>query len=192
MKQAPGFRICDAPRYQSRLTLAERVQVFDSTGWRAGNADELASMCADDGDLSVIGIPRRLLKRWWSLAESGDDALAQGFEGLGCEIAEYFKYKNWNWPELALLEVVAAESHRDKALVPSNPMRFCNGVGTLLACINLDDKNLAIALGPESARIRVILEPGEGLTMPTGGVLWNRSALANSDLAVTLLIGLLD
>ena len=28
--------------------------------------------------------------------------------------------------------------------------------------------------------------------LPEGGVLWNRSALVNSDLAVTLLIGLLD
>ncbi len=149
-------------------------------------------MCADDGDLSVIGIPRRLLKQWWSLAESDDDALAQGFEGFGREIAEYFEYKNWSWPALALLEVVASESHRDRALIPSRPMRFSSGVGTLLACINLDDKNLAIALGSVSARIRVILEPGEGLMLPEGGVLWNRSALVNSDLAVTLLIGLLD
>lgn len=192
MKQAPGFRICDAPRYQSPLTLAERVQVFDSSAWRPASADELAAMCADDGDLSVIGIPRRLLKQWWSLAESDDDALAQGFEGFGREIAEYFEYKNWSWPALALLEVVASESHRDRALIPSRPMRFSSGVGTLLACINLDDKNLAIALGSVSARIRVILEPGEGLMLPEGGVLWNRSALVNSDLAVTLLIGLLD
>ncbi len=192
MKQAPGFRICDAPRYQSRLTLAERVQVFDSTGWRPASADELAAMCAGDGDLSVIGIPRRLLKRWWSLAESGDDALAQGFEGFGREIAEYFEYKNWSWPVLALMEVVGSDGRRDRALIPSRPMRFSSGVGTLLACINLDDKNLAIALGPESARIRIILDPGEGLMMPAGGVLWNRSALGNSDLAVILLIGLLD
>jgi hypothetical protein len=35
----------------------------------------------------------------------------------------------------------------------------------------------------------VILEPGEGLTFPAAGVLWNRSVLGDSDLAVTLLIG---
>jgi hypothetical protein len=35
----------------------------------------------------------------------------------------------------------------------------------------------------------VILEPGEGLTFPASGVLWNRSGIGNSDLAVTLLIG---
>jgi len=35
----------------------------------------------------------------------------------------------------------------------------------------------------------VILEPGEGLTFPASGLLWNRSVLGDSDLAVTLLIG---
>ena len=52
------------------MTLAERMQVFElqrlavcrpRTSWR--------TMCADNGDLSVIGIPGHLLKRWWSLAE---------------------------------------------------------------------------------------------------------------------------
>lgn len=168
------------------------MQVFDSAAWRPASADELAAMCADDGDLSVIGIPRRLLKRWWTLAESGDDALAQGFGGFGREIAEYFEYKNWRWPVVALMDVVGSDGQRDGALISSRPMRFSSGVGTLLACINLDDKDLAIAVGSESARIRIILEPGEGLIMPAGGVLWNRSALRNSDLSVTLLIGSLD
>ena len=184
------MKICHAARYQSRLTLAERVQVFESTAWRAASADELAAMCADDSDVSVLAIPGHLLKRWWSLAES--DHITKGFEGYAREIAEYFEYKNWILPANAVMEVVGSDGQRDRALIPSRPMRFSSGVGTLLACINLDDKNLAIALGAESARIRVILEPGEGLMMPAGGVLWNRSALGNADLAVTLLIGLLD
>ena len=54
------------------MTLAERIEVFDATGWRSAEADELASMCADDGDVSVIGIPRHLLKRWWDMAERHD------------------------------------------------------------------------------------------------------------------------
>jgi len=73
--------------------------------------------------------------------------------------------------------------------VPSHPMRFAEGVGTLIAAINLDDENAAIAVGTETAKIRVILEPGEGLTFPASGLLWNRSVLGDSDLAVTLLIG---
>ena len=174
------------------MTLAERVQVFDSTGWRAAIAAELAAMCAADGDLSIIGISRRLLKRWWSLAESGDDALAQGFEGYAREIAEYFGYKNWSLPASALMEVVASGGKRDRALVPSHPMRFANGVGTLLAYINLGEQNAAIALGAEAARIRIILEPGEGVMLPASGIFWNPSALGNSDLAVTLLIGSLS
>ena len=68
-------------------------------------------------------------------------------------------------------------------------MRFADGVGTMIACINLDDENAAIAVGTDAGKIRVILEPGEGLTFPASGVLWNRSVLGNSDLAVTLLIG---
>jgi hypothetical protein len=68
-------------------------------------------------------------------------------------------------------------------------MRFAEGVGTLIAAVNLDDENAAIAVGAESAKVRVMLEPGEGLTFPASGVLWNRSVLGNSDLAVTLLIG---
>jgi len=180
-------KIRHALRYQGRLTLAERVRVFRSTGWRAAKADELAVMCADDGDLAVIGIPGHLLKRWWNLAES--DHIDSEFEGYGREIAEYFEYKDWGWPALALMEVVASGGKRDKALVPSNPMQFANGVGKLFACINLDDENAAIALGAEPAQIRVILEPGEGLMMPASGVLWNRSTLGSSELAVTLLIG---
>jgi hypothetical protein len=180
-------KICYAPRYQGRLSLAERVQVIRSTGWRAAKADELATMCADDGDVSIIGIPRHLLKRWWSLAES--DHIDTGFEGYAREIVEYFEYKNWSLPATPLMEVLASAGKRDKRLVPSNPMRFGSGVGTLIACINLDDENAAIALKAQPARIRVILEPGEGLLMPSAGVLFNRSTIGNSDLAVTLLIG---
>jgi hypothetical protein len=180
-------KIGQAPRYQGRLSFAERVQIIRSTGWRAARADELATICADDGDVSIVGIPRHLLKRWWSLAES--DRIDKGFEGYAREIVEYFAYKNWSLPATPLMEVVASGGKRDKRLVPSNPMRFGSGVGTLFACINLGDENAAIAMKAQPARIRVILEPGEGLMMPSAGVLWNRSTLGNSDLAVTLLIG---
>ena len=180
------MKISYAPRYQGRLTLAERLQIRVSTGWRTVNAKELATICADDGDVSIIGIPQHLLKRWWSLAETDD---VTGFEGYARELVEYFAYKNWSLPATPLMEVLASVGRRDKRLVPSNPMRFGSGVGTLLACINLDDENGAIDLKAELGRIRIILEPGEGLLMPSAGVLFNRSTLGNSDLAVTLLIG---
>ena len=180
------MKISYAPRYQGRLTLAERLQIRVSTGWRTVNAKELAAICADDGDVSIIGIPQHLLKRWWSMAETDD---VTGFEGYARELVEYFAYKNWSLPATPLMEVLASVGRRDKRLVPSNPMRFGSGVGTLFACINLDDENAAIALKAELGRIRIILEPGEGLLMPSAGVLFNRSTLGNSDLAVTLLIG---
>jgi hypothetical protein len=144
-------------------------------------------MCADDGDVAIIGIPQHLLKRWWSLAES--DHIDAGFGSYAREVADYFEYKNWVLPANVLMEVVASGAKRNKRLIPSHPMRFANGVGTLFACIHLGDENAAFALKAESARIRIILEPGEGLMMPASGVLWNRSPLGNSDLAVTLLIG---
>ncbi|HMD04235.1 MAG TPA: hypothetical protein VKG68_03105 [Candidatus Binatus sp.] len=170
------------------MTLAERLQVFEAGGWRSTDADELATMCDDNGDLSVIGIPRHLLKRWWDMAER--DATDAEFKSYSLEIAQYFQYKNWSIPTVnVLMSVVAAGGKRDEALVPSHPMRFAEGVGTLIAAINLDDENAVIAAGTESAKIRVILEPGEGLTFPASGVLWNRSVLGDSDLAVTLLIG---
>ncbi len=170
------------------MTLAERIQVFEATGWRSAGADELATMCADNGEVSVIGIPRHLLKRWWDMAES-NNADAE-FKSYSLEIAQYFLYKNWSIPSVnVLMSVVAAGGKRDEALMPSHPMRFAEGVGTLIAAINLDDENAAIAVGTETAKIRVILEPGEGLTFPASGVMWNRSVLGDSDLAVTLLIG---
>ncbi len=182
------MKICHAPRYQGRLTLAKRLQVFRSKGWWPATANELPAMCGDDGDVSIIGIPGHLLKRWWSLAETDD--FTTGFEHYAREMAEYFAYKNWRVSANLLMMVVASGGGRDKALIPSNPMRFGNGaVGTLIACINLDDENAAVALKAESGRIRIILEPGEGLMFPDSGVLWNRSKLGNSDLAVTLLIG---
>ena len=181
------MKIRHAPRYQSRLTLAERVQVFDSAEWPPASADEVAAMCADDGDVSVVAIPRHLLKRWWSLAES--DRITTGFEGYAREIAEYFEYKNWILPATPLMEVVGSDGRRDRALVPSHPMRFANGVGALFACINLGDENAAIALDAGSARIRVVLEPGEGVMLPASSVLWNRAAVGSSGVAVTLLIG---
>jgi hypothetical protein len=180
-------KICHAPRYQGRLTLAKRLQVFRSKGWRAATANELAAMCADDGDLSIIGIPGHLLKRWWSLAEADD--FTTGFEHYAREMAEYLAYKNWILSANLLMTVVASGGKHDRALVPSNPMRFGVAVGTMIACINLDDENAAIAVKADSGRIRIILEPGEGLMFPERGVLWNRSKLGNSDLAVTLLIG---
>jgi len=170
------------------MTLAERIQVFEVSGWRSANANELATMFADDGDVSVIGIPRHLLKRWWGMAESKDTAAE--FKSYSLEIGQYFQYKNWSIPTVnVLMSVVAAGGARDEALVPSHPMRFAEGVGTLIAAINLDDENAAIAVGTETGKIRVILEPGEGLTFPASGLLWNRSVLGDSDLAVTLLIG---
>ena len=184
------MKICQAPRYQGRLTLAKRLQVFRSKGWRPATANELPAICADDGDVSIIGIPGHLLKRWWRWAETDD--LTTGFEHYAREMAEYLTYKNWIQPGHLLMTVVASGDKHDRALIPSNPMRFGTGVGTLIACINLDDENAAIALKAESGRIRIILEPGEGLMFPERGVLWNRSSLANSDLAVTLLIGSLS
>ena len=182
------MKICQASRYQGRLTPAKRLQVFRSKGWRAATANELTAICSDDGDVSIIGIPGHLLKRWWSLAETED--FTTGFEHYAREMAEYLTYKNWIEPGHFLMTVVASGGGRDKALIPSNPMRFGNGaVGTLIACINLDDENTAVALKAESGRIRIILEPGEGLMFPESGVLWNRSKLGNSDLAVTMLIG---
>ncbi len=170
------------------MTLAERIQVFEATGWRSADADEPATMCADNGDVSVIGIPRHLLKRWWDMAER--HAADAEFKSYSLEIAQYFQYKNWSIPSVnVLMSVVAAGGKRDEALMPSHPMRFAEGVGTLIAAINLDDENAAIAVGTETAKIRVILEPGEGLTFPASGVMWNRSVLGDSDLAVTLLIG---
>jgi hypothetical protein len=180
-------KICQAPRYQGQLTLAERLQVLRSKGWKAATANELEAMCADDGDLSIIGIPGHLLKRWWSLAETGD--LTTGFEHYAREMVEYLTYKNWIEPGPFLMTVVASGGKHDRRLVPSNPMRLGGGaVGTLITCINLDDENAAIAIKAESGRIRIFLEPGEGLMFPEHGVLWNRSKLGNSDLAVTLLI----
>ena len=170
------------------MTLAERIQVFEVSGWRSADADELAAICADNGDVSVISIPRHLLKRWWGMAESKDTAAE--FKSYSLEIGQYFQYKNWSIPTVnILMSVVAAGGKRDEALVPSHPMRFAEGVGTLIAAINLDDENAAIAVGTETGKIRVILEPGEGLTFPASGVLWNRSVLGDSALAVTLLIG---
>jgi hypothetical protein len=183
-------KICHAPRYQGRLTLAKRLQVFRSKGWRPATANELAELCADDGDLSIIGIPGHLLKRWWSLAEADD--FTTGFEHYARDMAEYLTYKNWIEPGHFLMTVLASGVKHDGALIPSNPMRFGDAVGTMIACINLDDENAAVAVKADSGRIRIILEPGEGLMFPESGVLWNRSKLGNSDLAVTLLIGLVS
>lgn len=219
MKIAPGYRICHAARYQSRLTLAERVQVFDSTGWRPASADELMTTRSDNGgpavgEVSVIAIPKHLLKRWWSLAESGDGDLTHitaGFESYAREIAEYFNYKNWVLPPEAVVEVVVSDGERKTtdvddatlALQPSRATRFSGGVGSALAYINLGEENVSIVLGVESgeqssvraeipARIRLILEPGEGVMLPAGGIFWNRSTLPSSDLDVSLLVGLLS
>ena len=74
------------------MTLAERLQVFDSTDWRSADADELATMCADDGDVSVIGLPRHLLKRWWGMADSNDTDAE--FKLYSLEIAQYLDRKS--------------------------------------------------------------------------------------------------
>ena len=228
MKPSSYYRIGHAARYQSRLTLGERLQVFDSTGWRPASASELAAASSDNGtplrtEVAVIAIPKHLLKRWWSLAEAGDGNLTDisaGFENYAREVAEYFNYKNWMLPADAVMEVVVSDGERNPAevdgvttlgLQSSRATRFSAGVGTTLACINLGDANAAIVLGAGSsgqagdqageeanpcaeklARIRVILEPGEGVMLPAGGILWNRSTLGTADVDVLLLIGLLS
>ncbi len=90
------------------------------------------------------------------------------------------------------MEVVASDGEHDVAPQPSRATRFSGGVGTLLACINLGDENVSIVLGAESARIRVILEPGEGVMLPACGILWSLSRPGSSDPVVTLLIGSLS
>jgi hypothetical protein len=193
-----ALRICHAARYQSPRTLTERVQVPDSVGWRAAETDELAAMCRADGqssDVSIIAIPKHLLKRWWQLAESSDGDLTHitaGFEGYAREIAEYFEYKNWTLPPSAVMEVLVADGERESALQTSQATRFSGGVGKLSACINLGDENLGIVLGAEPVPIRVMLEPGEGVMLPPAGVRWTPSTLAGADPAVMLLIGSLS
>lgn len=173
--------------------------MLDSTGWRGASADEMEAARVDEqgqpaGDVSVIAIPRHLLKRWWNLAESGDGDpthINPGFESYAREIAEYFNYKSWPLPTDAVMEVAVSD---DVTSVPqpSRATRFSRGVGTLLAVINLGDENLGIALGAEPAQVGVILEPGEGVMLPAGGILWKLATLPGSDLAVTLLIGRLS
>jgi len=175
------------------------VQVLDSTGWRGASADEMAAACIDEqgrtaGDVSVIAIPKHLLRRWWSLAESGDGDpthIKPGFESYAREIAEYFNYKSWPLPTDALMEVAVSDD-ATAAPQPSRATRFSRGIGTLLAVINLGDENLRIVLSEESAQVRVILEPGEGVMLPACGVLWNLATFRGSDLAVTMLIGRLS
>ena len=201
------MKIRHAARYQSARKLADRVQVLDASGWRRANAGEMASLCTEsvgsaDGDVSVIAIPKHLLKRWWKLAESGDGDLTNigpGFESYAREVAEYFNYKNWPLPSDAVMEVVvsggedrASGADDAFALQSSRATRFSGGVGMTLACINLGDEELAIVLDAESGRIRVILEAGEGVMLPERGVLWNRMTIGSSDLAVTLTIGTLS
>lgn len=201
------MKIRHAARYQSARKLAERVQVLDASAWRSANAGEMASLCIESvgsagGDVSVIAIPKHLLKRWWKLAESGDGDLTNigpGFESYAREVAEYCNYKNWPLPSDAVMEVVVSggedrASGADDALAlqSSRATRFSGGVGMTLACINLGDEELAIVLGAESGRIRVILEAGEGVMLPERGVLWNRMTIGSSDLAVTLIIGTLS
>ena len=188
----PDFRICHAARYQGRLTLAQRVQVFEFGQWRPATAEELAAICAGvgEGAVSVIGIPGHLLKRWWKLAES--DPGTGAFDIFGTDIAAYFVYKEWPLQAPLLIEVVGSEDEPDKPLIQSRDMRLGSGVGTVLACINVDEENAAVALGTESGRIRIILEPGEGLMLPSTGVLWNRSALDGSGPAVTMLLAVLS
>lgn len=192
-----ALRICNAPRYQSPLTLAQRLQI-DSNGWRLPTAEELAAICPRDGepgDVSVIAIPRHLLKQWWKLAEASDGdptQVAAGFKGYAREVAAYFEYKSWTLPPDAVMEVLVSDTERESASQPSQATGFSGGVGKLLACINLGDQSLAIALGAENARIRVMLEPGEGLMLPASGALWNLSTRDNTDPAITLLIGLLS
>jgi hypothetical protein len=188
----PDLRICHAARYQSRLTLAQRVQVFEFGRWRPAAAEELAAICAGvgDGEVSIIGIPGHLLKRWWKLAES--DRSTRAFEVFGNDVATYFVYKEWPLQAPLLIEVVSSEDEPDEPLIQSRGMRLGGGVGTVLACINVDEENAAVALGTESGRIRVMLEPGEGLMLPSTGVLWNRSALDGSGLALTMLLAVLS
>jgi hypothetical protein len=192
-----ALRICHAARYQSSLTLAQRLQV-DSSRWRPLSAEELAAICPRDGassDVSVIAIPRHLLKQWWKLAESSDGDqthIAAGFKAYAREVAAYFEYKSWTLPPDAVMEVLVSDTERESALQPSQATKFSGGVGKLLACINLGDESLAIVLGAEAARIRVMLEPGEGVMLASSGVLWNRSTLNSAEPAITLLIGLLS
>jgi len=144
-------------------------------------------MCVEDGDISVIGIPGHLLKRWWSLAEKDD--VTTGFDDYARELAEYFNYKSWELPRDAVMEVVASCSERELEPQSLLATRFSKALGQLHACINLGDENSAIGLGVRPPAVRVILEPGEGLIFPAAAELWSCSTVGNSNLAVTLLIG---
>jgi hypothetical protein len=190
----PRVRICHADRYQSRLTIADRVQVFESGRWRAATADELDACTRREdsttGDLSVFAIPKHLLKRWWDLAESGDSVnINPGFEHYARELAEYFNYKSWDLPSDAVMEIVVSSSEHAAEPQPLHATQFNKARGRLHACINLGEENSAISLGAQPADVRVILEPGEGVMFPNADVLWSRSTVGSSDLSVTLLIG---
>jgi len=192
----PGFRICHAARYQSRLTLAERLQAFHDAAWRTVSASELTALTNSERsarDVSVIAIPKHLLKRWWSLVESDKDGLDAGFRLYSREIAEYLNYKGWALPPGALMEAVAIDQARETPWMKSSAAtRFANGLGTLLAVINLGDEELGMVLGDESVRIRIILEPGEGVMLPRVDILWDLSIVSRSNLTTVLLIGLLS
>jgi hypothetical protein len=139
-------------------------------------------------EVALFLLPRHLVARWWALADAApDEGPLPGFDAFAQAVLELFRFKALPLPEPARCEAIAiACGHRagtspvaDAAAHGAAGPRLLANLGPRAAHVVLlpvADQQIARGLrylrdAPETALLRVRLDPGDGLWLPATDLL---------------------
>ncbi len=175
--------------------------------------DEADSGSAQSAErLQTFSIPTHLQSRWWELAEqmaAGGTGQPPGYQEFAHEVASFLEFKGLPLPPQCTFDVVLAPS----AMATATPDRLppvalinLGGSPASLIFVNLPPERLAQMVQPQSTEpgttsparqfltafpdyplVRLSLEPGEGIWLPTAGGIFQHHP-ADGELQVWLIL----
>jgi hypothetical protein len=198
MELQAGYRFRAAPHFHLDLHWSDRIRLSGGgsapPGWRPATDAELALLVEDPvagapatQSSQLFTIPAHLRSQWWVVADGltdtpmGDSPAYQGFVRA---VASFLAFKGLPLPGRCAFDVVLSPG---KARTFS-PGLDAGGAGqtaplsSTVACVNLGDGPVSLVFlnlpadrlraileaGPDYPRVRLFLEPGEGVWLPPG------------------------
>jgi hypothetical protein len=172
--------------------------------WRVATDAELAILLGErmtepalwEDAVAAFIIPAHLRSQWWDVAAASEEG-EPDLEPFAQAFVEFAQFKRLPLPPRCTFEVVVTPPGQPAAVpdAAQQPRRAVAGV-------NLGDERTAVVLCnlvpdacpggvaeflqacPDYPLVRVLLEPGEGLWFPAGGVAWAGCTRDKTDLDV--------
>jgi hypothetical protein len=194
-----GCRLVVAPMFHLPVEWGRRLFLETAVEgtWRSPDAAELTQLLPDESlpvpresltdYLCLFRLPQHLRAAWWRLLEQANEMgtmSPHGFDVFAVAVGQFLAYKELPLPEGASLELLVSKAGQQAV-----PELSCGR--PLWGAINLGDEPTSLVfenVPGNELRVRLLIEPGEGCRLPTGGVLVDGYTLDKREPDVLLLV----